>query len=269
MLRLPAVSGRFYPSEPARLTSQILELSTRSSQEPPRPVRACLAPHAGYMYSGHVAGAVFSRIALPDTVILLGVRHAPRGEPAAILCGGAWRTPLGDAPIDANLAEAIRKACPILQNDSVAHAAEHSLEVQLPFLQVLHPGFSFVPIALGTLHFPTLVTLGEALGGILQNEGKGALLLTTSDLNHYEDDATTRRKDAKAVEQLLALDAKRLYEVCRNEGISMCGLGPAVTMITALNTISETRSELVKYATSADVSGDMQTVVGYAGMIFG
>ncbi|HUI76065.1 MAG TPA: AmmeMemoRadiSam system protein B [Candidatus Acidoferrum sp.] len=269
MLRLPAVSGRFYPAEPARLTSQVREFTALSAQKTRRPVRACLVPHAGYMYSGHVAGAVFSRIALPNKIIILGVRHAPHGEPAAILSEGEWRTPLGDVPIDAGLAEAIRKACPILKNDSVAHAAEHSLEVQLPFLQVLHPGFSFVPIALGTIHFPTLVNLGEALGRILQNEGKDVLLLTTSDLNHYEDDATTRRKDAKAVEQLLALDAKGLYDVCRCEEISMCGLGPAVTMITALNTINETHSELVKYATSADVSGDVATVVGYAGMIFG
>ncbi|HUL17346.1 MAG TPA: AmmeMemoRadiSam system protein B [Terriglobales bacterium] len=269
MLRLPAVSGRFYPSEPARLTSQVREFAAASAQEKHRTVRACLVPHAGYMYSGHVAGAVFSRIALPSKIIILGVRHSPHGESAAILSEGAWRTPLGDAPIDSHLAGLIRGSCSTLKNDVIAHAAEHSLEVQLPFLQVLRPDFSFVPIALGTIHFPTLVNLGEALGKILQQEGKDALLLTTSDLNHYEDDATTRRKDSQAVEQLLALDAKGLYDVCRNEGISMCGLGPAVTMITALNTMKETRSELVEYATSADVSGDMETVVGYAGMIFG
>jgi MEMO1 family protein len=269
MLRLPAVSGRFYPAEPARLTSQIREFTSISPLETHREVRACLVPHAGYMYSGHVAGAVFSRIALPSRIIVLGVRHSPRGESAAILCEGAWRTPLGDVPIDVSLAAAVRKACPALREDSVAHAQEHSLEVQLPFLQVLDPGFTFVPIALGTIHFPSLVTLGEGLGKLLQAEGNSVLLLTTSDLNHYDDDATTRRKDAKAIEQLLSLDARHLYDVCRNEQISMCGLGPAVAMISALHAIGETRSQLVNYATSADMSGDLETTVGYAGMIFG
>jgi MEMO1 family protein len=269
MLRFPAVAGRFYPAKAAALSSAVREFVSVSSPEPPRRVRACLLPHAGYMYSGHVAGAVFARIALPEKIIVLGVRHSPPGEPAAILSQGAWRTPLGDAPIDSSLAGAIRQACPLLREDSVAHASEHSLEVQLPFLQVLNPRFSFVPIALGTIHFPALVQIGAGLGQILQQEGPSVLLLTSSDLNHYEDDATTRRKDSQAIERLLQLDARGLFDVCRNEAISMCGLGPAVAMITALNSLSEKRSELVKYATSADVSGDRETTVGYAGMIFG
>jgi hypothetical protein len=228
-----------------------------------------MVPHAGYMYSGSVAGAVFSRIELPRKIVVLGVRHAPRGEAAAIFSEGSWRTPLGDAPIDSALAEKIRGACPLLKEDSVAHAGEHSIEVQLPFLQVLDPGFSFVPIALGTIHFPSLVALGEGLGRILSEGHEDVLLLTTSDLNHYDDDATTRRKDSMAIERLLVFDSQGLYDVCRNEEISMCGLGPAVTMLTALNSLSEARSELIKYATSADAFGDRETTVGYAGIIFG
>ena len=231
-------------------------------------MRACLVPHAGYVYSGHVAGAVLSRIALPRKIVILGVRHFPRGEPAAILSSGVWRTPLGDAPIDEALAAALRGECPLLREDSVAHAGEHSLEVQLPFLQVLAPGFSFVPVALGTIRFEELVSVGEAIARVLVAAGEDVLLLTTSDLNHYEDDATTRVKDGKAIEQLLALDARGLYDTCRNAEISMCGLGPAVAMITALRRMGAERGELVRYATSADVSGDMDAVVGYAGMIF-
>jgi AmmeMemoRadiSam system protein B len=231
-------------------------------------VRACLVPHAGYVYSGHVAGAVLSRIALPRKIVILGVRHFPRGEPAAILSSGVWRTPLGDAPIDEALAAALRGECPLLREDSVAHAGEHSLEVQLPFLQVLAPGFSFVPVALGTIRFEELVSVGEAIARVLAAAGEDVLLLTTSDLNHYQDDATTRVKDGKAIEQLLALDARGLYDTCRNAEISMCGLGPAVAMITALRRMGAERGELVRYATSADVSGDMDAVVGYAGMIF-
>jgi AmmeMemoRadiSam system protein B len=268
MLRLPAVAGRFYPSNPKELTALVREYSRPDPHYPATPVKACLTPHAGYMYSGHVAGAVLARVELPQKLIILGVRHYPRGEEAAILSSGAWRTPLGDAPIDEALAEALRQACPLLHEDSVAHSGEHSLEVQVPFLQVLAPGFTFVPIALGTVRFESLVSVGEAIGRVLANSKQNVVLLTTSDLNHYEDDATTRIKDQKAIDKLLALNPRGLYDTCRNEEISMCGLGPAVAMLTALNALGVKKAELVKYATSADVSGDRDQVVGYAGMIF-
>lgn len=234
------------------------------------PVRAkaCLVPHAGYVYSGHVAGAVFTRIAIPKKIVILGVRHYPHGEKAAILSNGSWRTPLGDVPIDEPLANALCAACPLLREDSVAHSAEHSLEVQIPFLQVLRPDFSFVPLALGTVRFEDLVSIGEAIGRVLANSREEILLLTTSDLNHYEDDATTRIKDRKAIDKILALDARGLYDTCRNESISMCGLGPTVAMLTALRELGTTQPELVRYATSGDVSGDCSAVVGYAGMLF-
>jgi MEMO1 family protein len=268
VLRVPAVAGRFYPSEPAELSALVREYTkTEPSTESVR-IRACLVPHAGYLYSGHVAGAVLSRIALPRKIVILGVRHFPRGRAAAILCSGAWRTPLGDAPIDQPLAEALRAACPVLHEDSVAHSAEHSLEVQLPFLQVLAPGFAFVPVALGTVGFEDLTAVGEAVARILGSWSEEVLLLTTSDLNHYEDDATTRVKDRKAIEQLLAMDARALYDTCRTEQISMCGLGPAVAMLTALRVLRAKDAELVRYATSGDISGDLSAVVGYAGMIF-
>jgi MEMO1 family protein len=267
MLRLPAVSGRFYPSDPLELTALVRKYAAIAPVLAPARVRACLVPHAGYVYSGQVTGAVLARIALPKKIIILGVRHHPRGESLAILSSGGWRTPLGDAAIDEPLALALREACPLLREDSVAHSAEHSLEVQLPFLQVLVPDFTFVPVALGTVHFEKLVSVGEALAQVLAQR-EDVLLLTTSDLNHYEDDATTRVKDRKAIDQLLALDPRGLYDTCRNERISMCGLGPAVAMLTALNKLGVRRADLVKYATSADVSGDRTAVVGYAGMIF-
>src|SRR5215472_2311394 len=268
MLRLPSVAGRFYPSDPKELTSLVRKYSQPDSQHAPMPVKACLVPHAGYRYSGHVAGAVFARMALPKKIIVLGVRHYPRGEPAAILSSGAWRTPLGDAPIDEGLASALRRGCALLREDSVAHTTEHSLEVQVPFLQTLVPEFSFVPLALGTVQFESLVSIGQGIARVLGNAREDVLLLTTSDLNHYEDDATTRTKDRKAIDRLLALDARGLYDTCRNEKISMCGLGPAVAMLTALKVLGVEKPELVKYATSADVSGDRSQVVGYAGMIF-
>jgi len=268
MLRLPAVAGRFYPSDPKELSSLVQNYSQPDLQEETLSAKACLVPHAGYMYSGHVTGAVFARVALPKKIIVLGVRHYPRGEPAAILSSGAWRTPLGDAPIDEDLAGALRKECPLLREDSVAHSTEHSLEVQVPFLQALAPGFSFVPVALGTVQFESLVSVGRGIARVLGDAKEDVLLLTTSDLNHYEDDATTRTKDRKAIDRMLALDAHGLYDTCRNEEISMCGLGPAVAMLIALKALGAKNAELVKYATSADVSGDRSQVVGYAGMIF-
>lgn len=268
MLRLPAVAGRFYPADPAELTAFVHKYAKADSHANPVRTKACLVPHAGYVYSGHVAGAVFARIILPMRILILGVRHYPRGEPAAILSSGAWRTPLGDVPIDEALAAALLKACPLLREDSVAHSAEHSLEVQLPFLQVLTPDFTFVPVALGTVRFEGLVAVGEALARVIEAVKEDVLLLTTSDLNHYEDDTTTRVKDHKAIAQLLARDSRGLFDTCRDESISMCGLGPAVAMLTALKALGSKKSELVKYATSADVSGDRGAVVGYAGMIF-
>jgi MEMO1 family protein len=268
MLRLPAVAGRFYPSNPAELTSMVNKYAKKEPASAPARIKACLVPHAGYVYSGHVAGAVFARLALPKRILILGVRHFPRGEPVAILSKGAWRTPLGDAEIDAPLAESLRGACRLLQEDSMAHSGEHSLEVQLPFLQVLAPGFSFVPVALGTLRYEDLVSVGEAVARVMAEQTGDVLLLTTSDLNHYEDDATTRRKDRKAIDQLLAMDARGLYDTCRREEISMCGLGPSVAMLTALRAMGAKNAELVKYATSGDLSGDYDAVVGYAGMIF-
>jgi MEMO1 family protein len=267
MLRLPAVSGRFYPSNPTELTAVVRQYAAADKNVVPVRAKACLVPHAGYIYSGHVAGAVYARIVIAKKILILGVRHYPHGANAAILSSGAWRTPLGDAPIDEPLAEALRTACPLLREDSVAHSTEHSLEVQIPFLQILQPGFTFVPVALGTVRFEDLVTVGEAIGRVLGASGDEILLLTTSDLNHYENDHTTRVKDHKAIDRILALDARGLYDKCRNEAISMCGLGPTVAMLTAVQSMGATRPELVRYATSADVSGDFSTVVGYAGMV--
>jgi AmmeMemoRadiSam system protein B len=268
MIRLPAVAGRFYPVDPAELRKLVLQFAKNDLHAVGVRAMACLVPHAGYAYSGPVAGAVFGRLALPKRVLILGVRHFPGGEKVAINSTGAWQTPLGEVAIDTELAGALRLACPILQEDRVAHSREHSLEVQLPFLQVLAPGSQFVPIALGNVQFEECARVGEAIGGVLKDFKEQVLLLATSDLNHYEDDRTTRVKDGKAIEALLRMDARTLYDTCRTERISMCGWGPAVAMLRALEKTGAQRAELVRYATSAEASGDTSSVVGYAGMIF-
>jgi len=269
MLRLPAVAGQFYPGNSRELTRAVQSFTTEQKADEKELVRACLVPHAGYMYSGAVAGAVFSRIALTRKILLLGVRHYPSGETLAILSDGTWRTPLGDAPIDRCLAERLRTACPALREDSEAHRREHSLEVELPFLQVLVPGFSFVPVVVGTRRPEELKELGEGIARVLAESPENILIVTSSDMNHYEDDETTRDKDQAAIARLLELDAAGLYEVCRDRRITMCGLGPAVAMLTAMQLLGVKNAQLVRYATSGDVSGDRNTVVGYAGMTFG
>jgi len=268
MLRLPAVAGQFYPRNPQEL-SAVIERYTKQNGGTKVKARACLVPHAGYMYSGTVAGAVFARLELPKKILLLGVRHYPRGEALAILSEGAWRTPLGDIAIDTTLATALRKACPLLREDSAAHSREHSLEVELPFLQVLVPGFSFAPVAVGTLQYEALKETGEAIAQVLEQAEENILIVTSSDMNHYEADDLTRYKDRKAIDCLLKLDPAALYDTCRQDEISMCGLGPAVIMLTAINRLGVSKAELVHYATSGDVSGNRDEVVGYAGMIFG
>jgi AmmeMemoRadiSam system protein B len=268
MLRLPAVAGQFYPNNPKALAATVEKYTDTENQQSKVKVRACLVPHAGYMYSGGVAGAVFARIALPRKILVIGVRHYPQGAPLAILSEGAWRTPLGDVPIDSALAIQLRKECPALREDTVAHSREHSLEVELPFLQVLAPGFSFVPVAIGTVRFDELVEMGKGVACALQNIAEEILIVTSSDMNHYEDDEITREKDRKAIDCMLQLNPKALYDVCRQEHISMCGLGPAVTMLTAIKLLGATTAEVVRYATSGDISGNRDEVVGYAGMIF-
>ena len=172
MLRLPAVAGQFYSANPKDLAAQVQRLTQNEPARKKLRVRACLVPHAGYMYSGAVAGAVFGSVFLPQKILLLGVRHYPRGEALAILSEGAWRTPLGDVPIDAALAAALRRECPLLREDSLAHSQEHSLEVELPFLQCLAPQFSFVPVAVGTLGFEELTATGEGIARVLQQSNE-------------------------------------------------------------------------------------------------
>jgi AmmeMemoRadiSam system protein B len=267
MVRLPAVSGRFYPSDPEELVGQVAALCAAPSSEPPRRAVACLVPHAGYYFSGHVAGSVYARLDMPRRFLLLGPRHFPRGKPQAILSQGAWQTPLGQAEIDMDLASELKIACASLAEDEVAHRDEHAIEVQVPFLQCLASEFRFVPIALGTVNYAELDSLGEAIAAVLLRQSDPVLIVASSDMNHYESDAITRRKDHKALEALLALDPRRLYDTVRRESITMCGFGPAVVMLTASRLLGATRAKLVRYATSGDVNGERDQVVGYAGII--
>ena len=266
MIRLPAVAGRFYPDDPAELRNTLDSFLATEIETKKARALACLVPHAGYIYSGRVAGEVYRRMEIPLRVILLGPRHYPRGAPMAILSTEAWCTPLGLAPIDAPLAEKIARACPLLREDDVAHSAEHSLEVQLPFLQRLAPSFAFVPIVIAGVPFADLESLGHTLAEVIRAEPEPILIVASSDMNHYEPDDVTRVKDRKAIDTILALEPRELFDTVRDEHISMCGYAATVAMLIAARALGATGAELVRYATSGDVNGDMREVVGYAGM---
>ena len=264
-IRHPAVAGRFYPRDPDDLRADV------ESYFPPQQetvaAMGCVVPHAGYIYSGSVAGAVYAKLDLPSRCILMCPNHTGMGHPLAIMSQGTWETPLGQVPIDSALAEALKRRFPLLGEDAEAHRAEHAAEVQLPFLQTRKLGCIFVPIALGTGRYEILEALGEAVAGAVQALGERVLLIASSDMNHYENDTVTRHKDHRAIERILVMDARGLFDVVMNEDISMCGFGPTVAMLTAARRLGATGTELVKYATSGDVSGDRERVVGYAGII--
>jgi AmmeMemoRadiSam system protein B len=263
-VRSPAVAGQFYPGSPEMLTRDINEYITAPEQK----IRAlgCIVPHAGYMYSGHVAGAVYSRLLMPKRFIILCPNHTGMGAPLSIMSEGAWLTPLGEARIDAPLASDLKQLLPLLSEDREAHQREHAIEVQLPFLQALVKEFSFVPITVGTSHFEALDALGRAIALAVQNANGNVLVIASSDMNHYESDEVTRIKDRRALDPILALDPKGLWKVVTLQNITMCGFGPAVAMLTASKLLGATKAELIKYATSGDISGDRDAVVGYAGI---
>jgi AmmeMemoRadiSam system protein B len=284
-VRIPAVAGRFYPGLAEELLREVREF-TSTSKTPAETGRTaaigCVAPHAGYIYSGGVAGAVYSRLKIPDRCVILCPNHTGKGRPLAIMATTTWQTPLGEVAADADMGARLLRRFPALQEDSAAHRAEHAIEVQLPFLQTLRPELKIVPIAIGTSDFNVLRGLGEALADVIadhheedrhhEKDQKGerpekTLIIASSDMNHYESDAITRVKDHKAIQRVLALDACGLWEVVMNEDISMCGFGPTIVMLTAAKLLGATSAALVKYATSGDVSGDYASVVGYAGII--
>jgi MEMO1 family protein len=266
LLRHPAVAGRFYPRDPEDLRAEARFYLSQSDANPVK-VIGCIAPHAGYMYSGHVAGAVFAQIEIPRRCVVLCPNHTGMGHALAVMSAGAWETPLGEVLIDEGLGHSLKARFPALHEDAAAHRAEHAAEVELPFLQLRQPELRFLPIALGTGQFETLEQLGKALADVIAEQNDPVLIVASSDMNHFESDVVTRAKDQRAIERILTMDARGLYEVVTQQDISMCGFGPAVVMLTAAKQLGAKSAELVKYATSGDVSGDRDSVVGYAGVI--
>jgi MEMO1 family protein len=275
-VRTPAVAGRFYPSHAKELLRDIRAYTSEDKNEDQAPdtthqiaTIGCVVPHAGYIYSGSVAGAVYARLGIPKRCVILCPNHTGTGHALAVMADTNWQTPLGEVRADVETAARLLRRFPELQEDSAAHRSEHAIEVQLPFLQVRQPELKIVPIAIGTRDFDILRGFGEALADVISAQKEKILIIASSDMNHYESDAVTRIKDNKAIERVLAMDARGLWDVVMNEDISMCGFGPTTVMLTAARLLGATSARLIKYATSGEVSGDYESVVGYAGITVG
>jgi len=265
MERFPAVAGQFYPDSAEELSLFLADITHDAGEK--LPAIGVISPHAGYVYSGAVAGEVFSSVHIPKKTIILCPNHKGFGESAAIMSSGAWIMPWGDAPIDTELAERLKASCPLLLEDDTAHSQEHSLEVQLPFLHRLRPDFRFVPIAFQQLSLDECRALGEAVADTIAADAERPLLVASSDMSHNETDEVARKKDRKAIDRILALDPDGLYRIIRSEKkAAMCGVIPATIMMFAALRLGAKEAVLLKYATSGEVNRDFDQVVGYAGL---
>jgi len=268
-VRSPAVAGTFYEASAEALRRQVDACFAANAPAPPVKERfvGAVVPHAGLLYSGHVAALFYAVAELPKRWIILCPNHTGAGHFAALNRTGAWRTPLGEVAVDTPLADALMARSPLFAKDSRAHAREHSLEVQLPFLQRVLRDFTFVPICLATHRYEQVEEIGRAIAEVVKNETEPVAILASSDLNHYEDQRETLRKDQLAIDRVLARDPRELWRVIDEHDISMCGFIPTATMLVAANALGATSARLLGHATSGDVNGDYSHVVGYASII--
>ena len=264
MVRKAAFAGDWYPGDPRRLRTALASYLGEAAAE--EDVAGVVAPHAGYMYSGHVAGAVYRRVRIPETVVVLCVNHRGLGARAAIMGAGCWESPLGPVPIQEEFASDLKRRVSFLEEDASAHAREHSLEMQVPFLQYRNAGVRLVPICLQRLDYAECLTLGEGLADAIRAFKEPVLLVASTDMTHFESEADAKRQDMLAIERVLEVDPPGLYETVTRHGISMCGFIPTTAVLCACKALGVKKGTLVRYATSGDVSGDYSSVVGYAGI---
>ncbi|WP_425277007.1 AmmeMemoRadiSam system protein B [Pyrolobus fumarii] len=277
MVRRPAVAGMFYEADPEALRSQIEWCFTHTlgpGKLPPRGGGSerlsvgFVSPHAGYMYSGPVAAHVYYQLALekkPDTVVIVGPNHTGLGTLVSVMVEGVWETPLGRVEIDSELAKLIVKYSDLADIDDKAHLFEHSVEVQVPFLQYIYGDeFRIVPIVMWDQTPRAARDLGEAVAKAAAELGRDVIYIASSDFTHYEPHEVAAKKDRLAIDKILALDPEGLHEVIQRYDISMCGPGPVMSMLYYARARGASNAQLLKYATSGDVTGDRSSVVGYA-----
>jgi MEMO1 family protein len=271
--RKPAVSGMFYAGTARELEDQIgwcyeHELGPgvmpRVNNTGLREILAIVVPHAGYYYSGPVAAHAYKELAndgIFDTAVILGPNHTGYGHPVSVWAGAVWNTPLGEVEIDRTLAQ--RLLGELIKSDEAAHMHEHSVEVQLPWLQYLYKSIKIVPIAMLAQDIETARTVGKALSRADGN----SIIIASSDFTHYEPHPVAMEKDGSIIEAIVDLDEEELYKRCERLNCTMCGYGPVASAIVAAKEMKAKRASLLKYATSGDTSGDFSRVVGYASIV--
>jgi AmmeMemoRadiSam system protein B len=269
-IRPPAVAGGFYPGDAREVRQMVEMLFSAAGPAAPQPWAGAMVPHAGWIYSGHLAAAVYSRLAIPAQAIILCPKHRPHGARWAVAPHRRWLFPGGELASDPELAERLAAGIEGLQLDAAAHREEHAIEVQLPLLAHVAPQVRVVGIAVGDSPLAELLRFGVAMSVVLRDMAERPVLIISSDMNHFADEDTTRRVDRLALDAIATLDPEVVYETMRQNRISMCGMAPCVVVMEALRWLgSLNRCETVGYATSAEASGDSRRVVGYAGLLFG
>ncbi len=266
MARKAYVAGQFYPENPQLLKLEVEEYIKAGAAQEEKAI-AMITPHAGYMYSGRIAGGVFAKVKIPDTVILMGPNHTGVGERISVSVRGDWEIPTGIVQVNDELADELVETSSLFVADEFAHAREHALEVQLPFIHFKNPSATIVPICIKPAGYETCEKMGKYLAKAIRTYKRDVLIIVSSDMNHYEPDSVTRVKDKAALDRILALDAKGLLEVTGEKDISMCGAVPAAIAIVAAKELGATGAKQSGYGTSADASGDTEHVVGYAGVV--
>lgn len=265
MIRQPVVAGLFYPASAAELTRQLSVLLPAAKNQ--KKTTAVVLPHAGYIYSGAIAGEVLRQICVPELVILLGPNHYGRGDRIAVSGAAAWSTPLGQVPIATDLRTLLLDRVPHLKVDEAPHQQEHSLEVLVPMLQYRQPQLRIVPIALSHLDFSEAAALGTALAQVIEAWSHPVLLVASSDLNHFLPAQQNAELDARAIAAMTNFDPQQLYRVVIENQISMCGVLPVVAVMQAAKNLGAQTCELIRYGHSGETSGDNSRVVGYAGLL--
>ncbi|MEM2103989.1 MAG: AmmeMemoRadiSam system protein B [Candidatus Bathyarchaeia archaeon] len=278
-IRYPCQAGAFYAGTAESLKRQIEECFLHKLgpgkipkvlEAGPRRIVGVVCPHAGYMYSGPVAAHAYYSLALdgkPDVVVLFGPNHTGYGSALAVMSEGFWRTPLGDVEVDEATANSLVKEASILDVDDYAHRYEHSIEVQLPFLQFLfNSQFRIVPVCFLMQDLHSSVEVGKAAAKVLA--GKNAVIIASSDMTHYEPHKSAEKKDRLVLQAVEDMDTAKLYSVVEEHGITACGYGPIAALVTAAKMLGAKEAKLLCYKTSGDVSGDYSAVVGYGAVQF-
>lgn len=267
MDRKPIVAGQFYTAEPQALAAEVARFLSVAEGRADKPTLLAMVPHAGYVFSGAVAGATLGRADLADTVILLGPNHTGMGSRYAVWHMGSWLFPGGGLAVDEELAEILIARDPRLTPDRTAHLNEHSLEVFVPFLRSINPDMRIVPICVGGGGARELMDVGLRLAETLKARKTPVSFVVSSDMSHYVSREEAEARDSLALEAIKALDPEALYEVVRANGITMCGVLPMVLGLSAAKAFGAGAVEVAAYSTSGDVNGDMSRVVGYAGVL--